>query len=311
MLPARAKLALVDLDLESKMLARRVPIADQVSDAWKREFAAWWTETQRLAGELRTRYEVVVGAGDREVSVAAALRIAQVDRFVTDLLLSSRIPDSLRTGEFADDKVEAYCDALTQAAEPLEQRTVAELASCLRIASAVTEGVDDAKSLEAVLAWSDVCADQLAQLQPDKLHAVNEAFGPRHPLARLHIRLRNFDAANRVLDRAPVDYDVLNAMAINVRHRGDLSLAEYGYRQAIALDEARPEAHFNLALLEKAASLRLEPREALVRYRKAIELFLHAQSRATGELKREVETQLVLATKTIAAIEKFLAAQAP
>jgi hypothetical protein len=89
--------------------------------------------------------------------------------------IGAAIPKDVRTGPYADDKIEAYCDVLTERAEPLAARSLEAYGTCL------------AKSTELgwFSEWSMLCECELGQLRPDAFPTAAERRSPPDRVAAL------------------------------------------------------------------------------------------------------------------------------
>nr|HPH68204.1 hypothetical protein [Kofleriaceae bacterium] len=127
-----------------------------VAAASQKRFTTWLEGKQRAGTAARQKYEAVYGAKEASNSIAAASRIGQIMQSLSDQLYSAEIPPDLRVGEFAEDKVANYCDALTDIALPLETKAIAEYGACLRRST----------ELGWFSSWSALCERELGQLRP-------------------------------------------------------------------------------------------------------------------------------------------------
>jgi tetratricopeptide (TPR) repeat protein len=127
---AQAKLAVADDELET-YLALAVPRGLQfdadrsaVRDASVKRFGAWVEHEQRSGASLTRAYEAVLAVKDAASSITAAARIGIVAQGFASSLVTG-------TGPHAADKLAAYCDKMTELAEPLEARAADAFAVCL------------------------------------------------------------------------------------------------------------------------------------------------------------------------------------
>ncbi len=127
-----------------------------VAAASQKRFTTWLEAKQRAGTMARQKYEAVYAAKEASNSIAAASRIGQIMQRLSDQLYSAEIPPDLRVGEFAEDKVANYCDALTEIALPLETKAIAEYGACLRRST----------ELGWFSSWSALCERELGQLRP-------------------------------------------------------------------------------------------------------------------------------------------------
>jgi len=111
------------------------------------KFNKFLEEIHKVGGDANTYYEhKLIGDGDPALEVAAAARIAQLQTRIASVLARAEIPADVRTGEFADDKVKAFCDKLVEVAEPLQARAELAISAC----------ADKAKNVGAGW-WNEVC----------------------------------------------------------------------------------------------------------------------------------------------------------
>jgi TolA-binding protein len=141
-----------------------------------KEFQNWFKEKQNLAVKATKMYDEVkeIKGGGAHYAIAAAARMGQISQNFSDALFTAEIPTNVRTGEFAEDKVDAYCDELTTAAEPLETRSVEAFGFCLGLST----------KLNWFNEWSQLCEKELGQIRPQEyptaseLRAASENFAP-------------------------------------------------------------------------------------------------------------------------------------
>ncbi|HEU0033334.1 MAG TPA: tetratricopeptide repeat protein [Kofleriaceae bacterium] len=124
----------------------------------KQRFEDWFGRKRELGGAMRKQYEAITRLGDGAVTIAAAARMGAVSQGFALQLFRAEIPADLRSGPYAEDTAQAYCDGLAEVAEPLETDAIASYEGCL---------VTSTK-----LGWfseaSRVCERELGQLQPEK-----------------------------------------------------------------------------------------------------------------------------------------------
>ncbi|MBK7538092.1 MAG: tetratricopeptide repeat protein [Myxococcales bacterium] len=133
----------------------------------EKRFTEWITEKDKLNGVVGTKYMATIGTKDAAWAVAAAARIGQAAQNFSDALFTAEIPEDVRTGSFADEKVEAFCDKLTEVAEPLAAKSLQAYSGCL---SKSTE-------LGWFSEWSKLCERELGQIEPDKYPTAAELSG--------------------------------------------------------------------------------------------------------------------------------------
>ena len=116
---------------------------DAAKDQSRQRFDTWLADAGRRAEAARAAYE---GASSDATIVISAARDAQVLRHFASMLLRAEIPADVRAGEHADDKIAAYCGALTNAATPLLAKADEAVARCAEHVTRVGSGW-----------WSSVC----------------------------------------------------------------------------------------------------------------------------------------------------------
>ena len=132
-----------------------------------KRFGAWVAERTKIGGSATAKYEAILGIKDAATSIAASARLAQISQNLSDALFSAAIPNDVRTGEFAGEKVEAFCDKMATVAEPLDRRALDGFTVCL------------AKSTELGWfgRWSKLCEHELGQINPEQFPTASELRG--------------------------------------------------------------------------------------------------------------------------------------
>ncbi|MBA2539466.1 MAG: hypothetical protein H0V17_07525 [Deltaproteobacteria bacterium] len=145
---ARAKLLIAERDLEA-FLAVKFPTnlnfspdRPQQAKASSQKFDDFIAARQKLGGAATVKLEAVLMIKDAVNSIAAAQRIGFLAHAFASELMTAEIPRDVRTGQYAADKVEAFCDKMTEVAEPLLQRAVQGYDICLTKAGEL--GIHDA-----------------------------------------------------------------------------------------------------------------------------------------------------------------------
>ncbi len=82
-------------------------------------FQAWLKHIQSQTKELRDRYTAAATLGDPAVRAVAQARTRAALDTLGDVLEMGYVPHSVRTGDYAMDKLAAYCDELAAQAAPL------------------------------------------------------------------------------------------------------------------------------------------------------------------------------------------------
>jgi outer membrane protein assembly factor BamD (BamD/ComL family) len=121
-----------------------------------RRFDAWLVQRRRAAAAAIQRYEAARRATDNATSIAAVARLAQLQHNQADALFTTEIPLPVRTGRFAADKIEAFCDRMEELGDPLEGEAIRAYQACL----------DQSKRLGWYSEWSRLCERELGQLRP-------------------------------------------------------------------------------------------------------------------------------------------------
>jgi tetratricopeptide (TPR) repeat protein len=131
------------------------------------------------AEAANAKYAAVLGMTDNANSIAAAAREGQITQDFSDQLFTAEIPAEVRKPliiegyDVAQDKVDAYCDALTTAAEPLAEKSLAAYGVCL------------GKSTELgwFSEWSKLCEHELGQIKPEEFPTASELHGDPNNVA--------------------------------------------------------------------------------------------------------------------------------
>jgi tetratricopeptide (TPR) repeat protein len=140
--------AQLDFDLGKPAIAKKS----------RERFETWLVRKRDLAVAMRKGYDAVVELGDGAVAISAAARSGTVLHHFSAQLFRAEIPVDQRTGAFAEDKAQTYCDTLATVAEPLETEAVVSYQACLVTST----------KLGWFSEWSRICERELGQLQPDK-----------------------------------------------------------------------------------------------------------------------------------------------
>jgi tetratricopeptide (TPR) repeat protein len=300
---AMAKLALVDDELE-RYLALAFP-ADldfepshrAASKASEQRFAAWVAAKTELGKRLRSRYDAIAAFGDPIGAVVATSRSGTVAVTFADALFSAEIPTSVRTGSYAREKTDNYCDTLTTFAERMETEATQAFTSC--VMQARVHAFDP--NLREIVDAAHPCIEALSALQSSEFPSLDEVFDAPER-ARMQMRL----GIGIAID-AGRDYDELNTRGVALRIQRDFVRARDAYQRAIALDDLRPEAHFNLALLETSEATTADVQTATARYQRAYASFTRAAARATGQLHADAMKRAHDSAHVFHQIQDFMA----
>ena len=138
-----------------------------------KRFEEWITTKSKAAESANKKYDSVFSIKDSANSIAAAARVGQVTQNFSDQLFTAEIPADVRKPQIIDgydvaqDKVDAYCDALTTKAEPLAEKSLQAYGVCL---SKSTE-------LGWFSEWSKLCERELGQIKPEDFPTASEIRG--------------------------------------------------------------------------------------------------------------------------------------
>jgi hypothetical protein len=170
-----AKVADADKELEAYLDLRfpqglnfdRAPEHKAILAKSNKRLDEWFTSKKKLGETAKGKYNGVLAIKDAANSITATARIGQIAQNFSDALFTAEIPKDVRTGEFAEDKVEAYCDRLTELADPLEATSLEAYGVCL------------AKSTELgwFSEWSKLCERELGQIKPEDYPTASEVRG--------------------------------------------------------------------------------------------------------------------------------------
>jgi hypothetical protein len=146
------------------------------ADSEKR-FKKFLAEEEREGGRSNDLYKGVreVHGGGAAWAIAAAARIGQISQNAADALYTAEVPRDVRSGPYAEDSWDAYCDALTTAAAPLEERSVAGFSSCLETST----------SLNWFNKWSKLCERELGQIRPQAFPTASEVHADPNSVAAI------------------------------------------------------------------------------------------------------------------------------
>jgi tetratricopeptide (TPR) repeat protein len=144
----------LDFDPQNKSIANRS----------NKRLTEWFEEKKKVGGSAREKYDAAIATKDAASAIAAAARRGQIQQNFSDALFTAEIPEDVRTGQFADEKVEAFCDRLTELAEPLAVGALEAYSACL----------SKSTDLGWFSEWSKLCERELGQIEPDKYPTASE-----------------------------------------------------------------------------------------------------------------------------------------
>src|SRR5579862_3905664 len=104
--------------------------------ASQKRFSDWFTDATKKMGAARDVYmaRFTDAKATPTDKTAAIARIVQLDRRFADVISYMEIPRSVRSGQFAADATQAFCDALDEKAKPLDDKADADAATCRQAA---------------------------------------------------------------------------------------------------------------------------------------------------------------------------------
>lgn len=129
-----------------------------------KRFDTWLVNKRGIATALEAQYQAVVKLGEGATSIAAASRMGQVFESFSGQLFRAEIPAALRSGPYAEEASQTYCDTLTTAADGLEKLAVREYENCLVTSTRLGWFSDSSK----------VCERELGNLDPAKWPTASE-----------------------------------------------------------------------------------------------------------------------------------------
>jgi hypothetical protein len=112
-----------------------------------KKFQAWMTQMQKVGTEATQHYENAAKSAEPKVKLAAIARIVQIRARLASVLARATIPADVRTGDFAKDKVNAFCDLIEQVATPMSDAAESARATCAERMQGQPAGW-----------WNDACA---------------------------------------------------------------------------------------------------------------------------------------------------------
>jgi TolA-binding protein len=140
------------------------PAKKAIAEKSKKRFDEWLAQRTKIGGSAKSKYEQVLTIRDNATSIATFARMAQISQNLSDALFTAAIPENVRTGEFADEKVEAFCDRMTEVAEPLDKTALDAYGVCLNKSTELGWFSD----------WSKLCERELGQINPNEYPTASE-----------------------------------------------------------------------------------------------------------------------------------------
>jgi len=163
----------LDLKFPANLNFDPAPEHKAIREKSLKRFNEWFDQKTKSSLAAAGKYAKVLEIKDAANSIAAAARLGQVTQEFSDALFTAAIPNDVRTGEFADEKVEAYCDTLTEKAEPLAARSLELFGVCLSKSTELGWFSD----------WSKLCEKELGQIKPEEYPTASELRGDPNEVA--------------------------------------------------------------------------------------------------------------------------------
>lgn len=129
----------------------------------KKRVGEFFESKMKIGTELQEEYAAVKGTGSPYWVLAAAARTASVLQNFADQLYRADIPGDFRTQE----QVWAYCDALADQAQPVQEQALAAYTYCIQRST----------EYQFFNEFSRLCEEEMQQRDADKYPATNELFG--------------------------------------------------------------------------------------------------------------------------------------
>jgi hypothetical protein len=150
--------------------------AKKKADSVKR-FRKFMAEKEKEGKRSNEAYMAVreIKGGGAAWAIAGAARIGQISQNAADALYTAEVPRDVRSGPYAEEAWDAYCDELTTAAAPLEERSVAGFSSCLETSTA----------LNWFNKWSKLCERELGQIRPQDFPTASEVHAEASSVAAI------------------------------------------------------------------------------------------------------------------------------
>lgn len=114
-----------------------------------KKFNAFLQQMSKVGAASREHYENQMRSGDPVAKVAAAARMAQMFTRLASVLARAEIPKDVRSGDFAQDEIDAFCDRLVEVAKPIQAMADQAISVCTEKAKTINGGW-----------WDPVCAPQ-------------------------------------------------------------------------------------------------------------------------------------------------------
>jgi tetratricopeptide (TPR) repeat protein len=129
-----------------------------LADKSRKRFLAWFEGKRDLGVAMKQEYEAIIKLKDGAIAIASAARLGAISQNFSVQLFRAEIPIDQRTGPYAEETSQEYCDTLTKMAEPLQQFAETSYEACLLTST----------KLGWFSEWSRACERELGQLLPDR-----------------------------------------------------------------------------------------------------------------------------------------------
>lgn len=129
----------------------------------KKRVGAFFEAKIKIGKELQDEYSAVKATGSPYWVLAAAARTASVLQNFADQLYRADVPQDFRS----DEQVYAYCDALADQADPIQEQAVGAYTYC----------IERSTEFQFFNEFSRQCEEEMQQRDADKYPATNELFG--------------------------------------------------------------------------------------------------------------------------------------
>jgi hypothetical protein len=135
-----------------------------------KKFKGWLDSKTKQTESAQKLYQSVIALADAHWAIAAAARIGQVFQDFSGQLYTAPVPkaghapEGMSEDEFEQLFHDAYCDQMTDTAEPLEKKAVEGLSTCLETST----------KLSWFNEWSALCEAELNQIKPAEYPLASE-----------------------------------------------------------------------------------------------------------------------------------------
>lgn len=142
----RARTAIAEAAYE-EVLRLRFPLGLDFSrgkeKASRARFDAFLRDARNKLDTALTAYRNVAQhpGATTALRLRAVARRGQLSAHFTEIFLTAEIPRDVRTGEMAADKIDAYCDAVSEAVDPNEENARAAFEECLAMGAGMWAAV--------------------------------------------------------------------------------------------------------------------------------------------------------------------------